>query len=523
MSDNYDSPDEEIIEEEEILVGKWDCDNCDTLGNDGDSYDCKGCGAPRSEDVQFYLGESPRVVKDQAGIDAANAGLDWYCTYCDSGNSNTGSHCDNCGAKKGSARHHKIKITIKDDEEKPKRRAPAPRRRVEKPPFPKALIVAALVAIPSLLLCFSGLFLSSSHEKQSVQSEARSVTVADRTVSEYPATLVEHVWARKIEIEESHWEDESSWSLPSRGEFQVTAKKEEFHHNLRVLDRYETETYKEAYKVKVGERRVQTGWKKVQDGTRRAKVGTRKVAAGTRKVIKGYKKVRSGTKRVQTGYRKVKVGREKVVTGRKRVITRYRTETKTVNLGNGRFKRKTKRIPVYGYKNVYGYRDKYRQEPVYESRPAYRKEPVYGQETIYKDEDVYGDVPKYKKVAVYGMEDILETRYRDKTRQVPIYKKVPVNQTKYYYRIKRWRLGRVAELEESNLKPRWPATNLEKNERLGRKRERYSLHFNIRAEGKTIDHWIPIESQEDWAAYSKSQSYRALRPNYSSSFVIRRR
>ena len=74
MSGNDEFDDGEIIEEE-VLVGKWDCDNCDTLGNDGDSYDCSGCGAPRSEDVQFYLGDSPRLVTDEAGIAHAHRHL----------------------------------------------------------------------------------------------------------------------------------------------------------------------------------------------------------------------------------------------------------------------------------------------------------------------------------------------------------------------------------------------------------------------------------------------------------------
>lgn len=525
MSDSHEYDDDEIVEEE-ILVGKWDCDNCETLGNDGDSYDCNGCGAPRSENVQFYLGDSPRIVKDQEGIDAANAGLDWYCTYCDSGNSNVGTHCDNCGAKKGSARHHKIKIKLKSEPQEelvkltPRRRRP---RSIKKPPFPTGLIVAGVCAIPILFACLVGLLFTSSGAESQSAPERRVVTVSGRSINEYPAKLVELSWIRKVKIEEWRWVDESSWALPRKSEFEVKSKKKEFHHFLKVIDRYETEAYKEAYKYKTGQRRVQTGWKKVQDGTRRAQVGTKKVVAGTKRVLTGYKRVRNGTKKVQTGTRRVKTGRERVVTGRKRVIKSYRTRTKLVNKGNGRFSRKTIRTPVYGYKKIYGYRDRYRQEPVYQDRPAYRQEPVYGDKTIYKDEAIYGDVPKYKKVAVYGMEDVFETRYRDKTRQVPVYKKVPVEQTKFYYRVKRWFPSRVEELEESNRNPRWPQFDLQGNERIVEKLERYNLQFEVIKDGETIDISKQLYDEKEWSVYTKSRSYRALPSGGRRSFLIQSR
>ncbi|MDF1667213.1 MAG: hypothetical protein P1V97_36045, partial [Planctomycetota bacterium] len=504
MSDNQEFDEGEIIEEE-ILVGKWDCDNCETLGNDGDSYDCNGCGAPRSEDVQFYLGDSPRLVEDKAGIDAANAGLDWYCTFCDSGNSNVGDQCDNCGAKKGSARHHKIKITAKSQpKEEPVVRAPVRRRtkRFDKPPFPKGLLIAGFLALPFLFFCLAGLLFTSSGAERAVSQKKQVVTSSGRVVDEYPAKLVALSWTRKIKIEQWQWVKESAWSLPRRGEFEVLAKKKEFHHFVRVLDRYETEAYKEAYSVKTGQRRVRTGWKKVQDGTKRAQVGTRKVVAGKKRIITGYKNVRNGTKKVQTGTRRVKTGREKVVTGRKRVIKRYKTTTKVINKGNGRFSRKTIRTPVYGYENTYGYRDRYRQEPVYRDRPAYRKEPIYGEKTLYKDEAVYGDVPKYKQEAVFGMEDVFETRYRDKTRQVPIYKKVPVQQTKFYYRAKRWFPYRVEQLNERNRSPRWPIVELEKNERVSEKLERYTVHFEVEKDGETVNTTIKLYDEQEWADYS---------------------
>ncbi|QDU96120.1 hypothetical protein [Lignipirellula cremea] len=80
----------------EILMGCWDCGACGARGVRGDSYQCSTCGAPRPSDVRFYLPEQAEVVHDHAGRQAALAGTDWQCAFCDSWMPATHDACINC-------------------------------------------------------------------------------------------------------------------------------------------------------------------------------------------------------------------------------------------------------------------------------------------------------------------------------------------------------------------------------------------------------------------------------------------
>jgi hypothetical protein len=252
---------EEILEE--ILVGKWDCDTCEHLGNDGDAYDCSGCGSPRGEDVSFYLGDSPRLVKDKEGLESARAGLDWYCTYCDSGNSNAGELCDNCGATKGSARQHKIKAKQAKTgrfipRPSPMKRRPLVNRKLGLAPWYEKLnwkIIGPGAAMLMLILL--------------VWFMPRDIT----------AELTESGWEHTAHIEQWQWQNEASWTAPKNKNVQEISSKKELHHNDQVIDHYRTQHYKEPYQIKTGQKRVQTGSRKVQDGTKAAQIGTKRVLA----------------------------------------------------------------------------------------------------------------------------------------------------------------------------------------------------------------------------------------------------
>ena len=87
-------------------VGNWDCSYCGTKGIAGYIYDCPGCDHPRPKNVKFYLPENPQLATSEQ-MELMGHDPNWYCTYCDSGNKDSNTHCWNCGGEKGNAPSHK--------------------------------------------------------------------------------------------------------------------------------------------------------------------------------------------------------------------------------------------------------------------------------------------------------------------------------------------------------------------------------------------------------------------------------
>lgn len=501
----------EAIVEEEILVGKWDCHNCDRLGNSGDSYDCSGCGAPRPEDVQFYLGESPRILSDKADIEKAEAGRDWYCRFCDSGNSNIDHSCSNCGADKGSAKHHVIKDPedtkgppqpqqdptldqwAKDKENGLVCSLCLPKEKPTNDCEPCAALRATLanpsVSTPS----------SPNDPKQEISSPISPLTLAITLAllptlfllfswffSETEAELKQIYWTTQINEYSVSWETESTTRVPDNP--QNIVSKTKFIPGFRDEVSFKDEVLKTPYKVKVGTKKgvvghkqvqrgtkkgivdykkvrdgnkevvshykqvqngtkeVKAGTKRVQDGTKRVvdryqlvKVGSKKVLTGydrirdgTRKVKTGTRKVRSGTKKVQSGTKKVKTGTKKVKSGTEKVLSHYKTSTEIINLGNGKFKKVVKKVPVYTYEDTYKTVDVFKTVPIYKTVPDYRDEAIYETQTVYKKVARYKDVPQYDKKAVY--KEVPNYIEKDIYKTVPAFKKVAVYKTVPNYR-----------------------------------------------------------------------------------------
>ncbi len=87
-----------------IREGAWDCLHCGMKRNRGPEKFCGGCGAPRGDNVKFYLPEDARVVEDEEELRRAKAGPDWNCRYCGGDNQGYNNFCTGCGAgKDGSA------------------------------------------------------------------------------------------------------------------------------------------------------------------------------------------------------------------------------------------------------------------------------------------------------------------------------------------------------------------------------------------------------------------------------------
>lgn len=98
---------------------------------------------------------------------------------------------------------------------------------------------------------------------------------------------------------------------------------------------------------------------------------------------------------------------------------------------------------------------------------TYESYEVVGSHTEYRYEDqgdgTYEEVPY--SVSDYG--------YVTRTREVPVYRDVPVYKTKYYYYIWRWKYEREVTAKKHDKSPYYKDTELKKNERKGDKRTIY--------------------------------------------------
>lgn len=91
-----------------IREGAWDCPLCGRKKNRGPHKFCGGCGAPRGEDVRFYLPEDAREVTDEAELQRARIGPDWICPYCEGDNPADNAFCSGCGAPRDGAKTRQV-------------------------------------------------------------------------------------------------------------------------------------------------------------------------------------------------------------------------------------------------------------------------------------------------------------------------------------------------------------------------------------------------------------------------------
>jgi len=351
-----------------ILMGRWDCSSCSTKGVRGDVYRCHACGASRPEDVVFYLPDEEEVVTDSAAIQAAEAGSDWKCDYCNQWVSILEKQCPNC-AGTGATRQvvKEVKVETKrivnaqddysggshlSDKVSPtvapvlsQRHTPAassrptPRLQAVNPTFApirdkRQVLLAVLAFVGCLSLLVGGLY-------------------ALFHTTNVPARLTHHSWVRTQHVEEyRRGIAESGWSHPSDAYNISTSQR--VHHHDRVVDHYDTVP----------------------------EYSTRRVADGTE---------------------------------------RYQSGTRTVDLGNGRFRR----------------------EPVYKTRTTYRTE-----------------------------------RYQSGTRREAVYRQVAVYRTYYQYLVNRWLPGQDRVTQGQNVSPDWPSTApRDADQRMAGRAEIYRIHF----------------------------------------------
>ena len=214
-----------------LVMAYWDCPYCGAQGNRGDVVNCPSCGRARG-DVKFYLkdhmedqvreqGETGDVeyVDDEKAKEMSR-NPDWYCSFCNSLNSDNAAFCSNCGASRESSEANYFDMLKKKEEREQRNAPPQPTAQELARSAPKAksklplILIVAVIAIVGIFLYLNG-----------------NNTSSGLTVSALS-------WQRNIQIEENIKYSESDWQLPAGAE--KTSEKEEFHHFDSVLDHYES-------------------------------------------------------------------------------------------------------------------------------------------------------------------------------------------------------------------------------------------------------------------------------------------
>ncbi len=211
-----------------LVMGYWDCPVCGNKEIRGDVVNCPSCGRARGE-VKFYMkgyteGET-REENERADIEYltdeqakyVSKNPDWYCSFCNSLNSDNAQFCGNCGATRADSESNYFDVLKKKQEREAAELAaqPQPSSRQAKPNRKPLIIAAAIVlAIIAVFVWMNG----------------------NKTAGDLRVTNVQ--WARVINIEENRMYSESGWELPQGAE--LTNSRNEIHHYDSVLDHYES-------------------------------------------------------------------------------------------------------------------------------------------------------------------------------------------------------------------------------------------------------------------------------------------
>src|SRR5215207_1644988 len=235
-----------------IREGAWDCPHCGRKKNRGPEKFCGGCGAPRGEDVQFYLPpDSPEVTAADA-LERAQAGPDWTCSFCEADNPSVNAFCTSCGAARDAAAQARPVVEHRNDRLIPSPLSPAlspvpgerePPSTPVNPKLKRGCQIGCLgLAAVLLLTWFVG------------------------RPKETTLTVTGHRWERTLAIEEQRTVTEEGWEgeLPA-GARSLSSSRQIHHHN----------------RVRIGtETRTRTVSERVQTGTERVRVGERDLGNG---------------------------------------------------------------------------------------------------------------------------------------------------------------------------------------------------------------------------------------------------
>ncbi len=243
-----------------IRIGLWDCEVCGNNGNLGSSRECEKCGAPRPENVRFYLPDDAQIVTDKEKINQAKAGVDWVCAFCGTTNSSLNKTCENCSAskfdsdKKLQTKVYKNGQVPKTSEDLNKEITEENKETVNKDETKKT---------------------SKSKKKTTKKSKKilRNVLIGFGAVlsffilafvftKEIQVTVVSKSWIRTIEVEENKQVQEGGWELPDGAT--LIKEEQKVHHYNKV--QIGTEQKTRDVQVKVGEEQYVCGKKDLGNG-----------------------------------------------------------------------------------------------------------------------------------------------------------------------------------------------------------------------------------------------------------------
>lgn len=225
-----------------IYVGRWDCKYCGHTGNRGPNVHCTQCGAPRPENVTFYLPKDAEVVSCEEELENAQAGPDWVCSNCSSGNKHWDTFCGSCGSPFRS----EDRDTILAEKEYDSKQVPRSGKEVVQPvketrrkglsPVKRGgILTAILAAVGSFLATFS---------------------------TDIQVEVVGFEWERTVQVEKYIEVEEEDWEIPASGK--LIKSFEDIHHYDKVFKGYETKT--RTKKVAVGTERYVCGKKDLGNG-----------------------------------------------------------------------------------------------------------------------------------------------------------------------------------------------------------------------------------------------------------------
>ena len=191
-----------------IIMGYWDCQYCGAKGNPGDTRECPKCGHPRDESVTFYMKDKEYVSEEKAATISKNP--DWYCSFCNTLNSDKDEYCKGCGASKADSEKNYFQI------QEEKRRKAAEEAAASYTPAPKRSGGGKKWIFFGILAALLIFLLIPKHN---------------------PAKVSSVDWVREISIEQNTLCEEDDWDLPDGAE--LIKSQEEIHHYDQILDHYE--------------------------------------------------------------------------------------------------------------------------------------------------------------------------------------------------------------------------------------------------------------------------------------------
>ena len=220
-----------------LVMGYWDCPVCGNKGIRGDVVNCPSCGRARG-DVKFYMKNveegASREENDRADIEYlteeqakyVSKNPDWYCSFCNSLNSDNAQFCGNCGATREDSEANYFDRLKKKQEEEAAELAAQPQvssRPQKSSRKPLVILAVILLAIVAVFVWMNG----------------------NKTAGDLQVTALN--WTRTINIEQNRQYSESAWELPDGAE--LTGTKREIHHYDSVLDHYESRQVQRSHQV----------------------------------------------------------------------------------------------------------------------------------------------------------------------------------------------------------------------------------------------------------------------------------